>query len=459
MNKIIFIFIVAIALNFQALFSQDFTGSIFIKDIERRYENINEKEAPYTVTLRFNMNQYRLNSPITMQIIVRAKEDNVSFTNSLNQFENYGFNVYDENNNLVDRSETYILWQYRGLKYMSGENANVVKLNQGETFSRTIDLNDWFDLKKNGRYRIEGSFFPIPEISQISVKTQTSYFLVKNTTGSQQNGNTNKAGSITNNIPYVEPSRNPPYEIVANMLLALESKNWEEYFSNMFMPSIIMVSQRYAQRYTDVYGHNVEDFSDSGLKSVIRELNFADFLKAKFGTAVTIDDIQKDYGGNFVRNLESVYNDGNIRTLAILYELNYRLSLPEEKKELFDEYKKYLASAYDKDLRQAFIYSLERKAAIDPSVDKREYYKSLLEMMKEEFSSSTVFRLNSFEIIKTTVEEQYGLETAIVETRLYERYIDTITKNIYSPVRNRIFTLRKMGDYWYVVDYYDSVAR
>lgn len=459
MKKIIFIFIVTLISSFQALFSQDFTGSIFVNDIERRYEHMNEREAPYTITLRFNMNQYRVNAPITMQIIVRAKEDNVSFTNSVNQFENYGFNVYDENNNLIDHSETYVLWQYRGLKYMNDENLNVVKLNQGETFSRTIDLNDWFDIKQNGRYRIEGSFFPIPKISQTSVKTQTSYFLINNAygSGSRTNGDANR--SITNDIPYVEPSTSPPYEIVANMLIALESKNWEKYFSNMFMPSIIMVSQRYAQRYTDIYGHNVEDLSDSGIKSVIRELNFTDFLKSKFGNAVTIDDIQKDYGGNFVRNLESVYNDGNIRTLAILYELNYRLSLPEEKKDLFNEYKKYLASAYDKDLRQAFIYSLERKAAIDPSVDKREYYSSLLEMMKAEFSSSTVFRLNNFEIIKTTVEEQYGLETAIVETKLYERYIDTITKNIYSPVRNRIFTLRKMGDYWYVVDYYDNVAR
>ncbi len=458
MKKVIFIFILVLSFCFQSLFSQDFSGSIFISDIERRYENMNEKEVPYTVSLRFDLNQYRINSPVTMQIIVRAKEDNVSFTNSVNQFENYSFSIFDENNNIVANSETYVLWQYRGLEYMNGNNVNVVKLNQGETFSRTIDLNDWFELNKTGRYRIEGSFFPIPDISKIAVKTQTSYFLL-NDSFDANGADKSKENRIITDIPYADPSTSPPYEIVANMLLALENKNWEQYFANMFMPSIIMVSQRYAQRYTDIYGHNVENMSDSGIKSVIRELNFADFLKSKFGNAVTLDDIQKDYGGNFVRNLESVYNDGNIRTLAILYELNYRLSLPEDKKELFNEYKKYLASAYDKDLRQAFIYSLERKAAIDPSVDKREYYKSLLDMMKEEFSSSTVFRLNNFEIIKTTVEQQYGLETAIVETRLYERYIDTVTKSIYSPVRNRIFTLRKMGDYWYVVDYYDNVRR
>ncbi len=458
MKNIVFIFIVTLLFNFQTLFSQNFSGSIFINDIESRYENMNEKDVPYTVTLRFNLNQYRVDSPVTMQIIVHAKEDNVSFTNSLNQFENYSFNVFDENNNLVSSSETYVLWQYRGLDYMGGENVNVVHLNQGETFSRTIDLNDWFDLKKTGRYRIEGNFFPIPDISKISVKTQTSYFLLNSKIGSSSKDNA-KDNRIITDIPYADPSTSPPYEVVANMLLALESKNWEGYFANMFMPSIIMISQRYAQRYTDMYGQNVEHLSDAGMKSVVRELNFADFLKAKFGNSVTISDIQKDFGGNFVRNLEDVYNDGTVRTLAILYELNYRLSLPEEKKELFDEYKKYLASAYDKDLRQAFLYSLERKAAIDPNIDKREYYRGLIEMIKSEFTANTVFRLNNFEIIKTTIEEQYGLQTAIVETKLYERYIDTVTKSIYSPVRTRIFTLRKMGDYWYVVDYYDGISR
>ncbi len=458
MKKINFIFIFVLLFNFQTLFSQDFSGSILIKDIERRYESTNQKEAPYTITLRFNMNQYRVNAPITMQIIVRAKEDNVSFTNSVNQFENYSFNIFDENNDIVENSETYVLWQYRGLEYMGGDNVNVVTLNQGETFSRTIDLNDWFDFKKSGRYRIEGSFFPIPDISKISVKTQTSYFLINNSRNNNS-GDSKENNRIITDIPYANPSTNPPYEVVANMLLALENKNWEQYFANMFMPSIIMVSQRYAQRYTDVYGQNMEHLSDSGIEAVIRDLNLADFLRREFGNAVTLDDMRKDFGGNFVRNLEGIYNDGNVRTLAILYELNYRFSLPEEKKELFDEYKKYLASAYDKDLRQAFIYSLERKAAIDPNIDKREYYKGLLAMMKAEFSTSSVFRLNNFEIIRTTVEEQYGLQTAIVETKLYERYIDTVTKSVYSPVRNRIFTLRKMGDYWYIVDYYDTVSK
>ncbi len=455
MKKIFFAFITTILFSTYALFAQGFLDSILVDDIERKYNNVHENSLPYTVSLHFDLSQYRIGNPITMKIVVKAVKNNVSFTNSISQFENYNFNLYDQNNNLIPISENYTLWAYRGLEYMDGNNFNVVSLNEGETFSRTIDLNDWFSLNKTGRYRIEGDFFPMSKISKNEIKTQISYFVLEERI--QSDSPVERTVNNITNIPYTTPSTNPPYEVINNLLVALGNKNWEKYFANIHLPSIIMVSERYGTRFVETYGENVENFSDTGIETTIRDLNLGNFLKERFGSTLTLENMQKDFGGNFVRNMERTYNSETVRTLAIFYELNYRLSLSDGKKEIFNQYKKYLASPYDRNLRRAFIYDTDEKSLTDSNLKERKYYKSLAEMMKNEYSPDTVYTLNNFEIIRTTVEKEYGLDTATVETKLYQNFHNLKTRYTYSPITYRTFTLRKMGEYWYVVDYYDSI--
>ena len=83
----------------------------------------------------------------------------------------------------------------------------------------------------------------------------------------------------------------------------------------------------------------------------------------------------------------------------------------------------------------------------------------VLDMMTKEYDAASVYTLLNYTVDKVTITEEYGLKRAQVEVTMYNRFFNMNTGDVYDPTVKRIFILRKMGEYWYIVNYYDTVMR
>ncbi|MDA0034569.1 hypothetical protein OFR41_05435 [Brachyspira hyodysenteriae] len=447
--------------------NDNFLDTITPDQIKRIYPNDNVvSPSSYTISMNFDLNRYRLNEPITMEIKIHAKKGTISFTNSVNPFNNYSFTVYDNYNNPVVSSDNYTIWKYKNERTLDNSQDRIVTLNEGESFSYYIDLNNWFHFDKIGRYRIECSFNPMPEISDnFSMHADTAYFLLENARVYQTQTNSAPV-YITNNNNNSNIPQNQgvlydyaPSSIISNTLFSMKNKDWTNYYTYMHMPSIISISQRYYETYRSNYSNAyLEDFTDTGIQQKARQLSFENFLRTQFSDTVSAEMLRTNFGNNFLNNLEMAYKSSNIRELAIRFDILYRTSLPEDRKVLFEEFKKYLTSAYDRQVRNTFIAELQRDIISTKDAKLRGHYTAVLDMIKKEYDPAVTYTLLNYTIDKTTVTQEYGLQKAEVEATLYHRYFNADTGDIYDPVVKRTFVLRRMGEYWYIVNYYDTVV-
>ncbi|PCG20209.1 hypothetical protein [Brachyspira sp. G79] len=438
--------------------NDNFLDTIMLDQIKRVYPNDNVvAPSSYVISMNFDLNRYRLNEPITMEIKIYAKKGTVSFTNSINPFNNYSFTVYDNYNNPVVSSDNYTLWKYKNERTLDSSKDRVVTLNEGESFSYYVDLNNWFYFNKTGRYRVECSFNPMPEISDnFSMKADTAYFLLDNARTYQQQGNTAPYNVVTNLSQLEQFS---PYNVVSNTLFSMKNRDWTNYFSYMHMPSIISISQRYYEAYRNNYSNSyLEDFTDTGVRQKARTLSFESFLRNQFSDSISANMLRTNFGNNFLNNLEMAYKSSNIRELAIRFDILYRTSLPEDRKVLFEEFKKYLASAYDRQVRNSFTAELQRDIIATKDAKLKNHYTAILNMIRNEYDPAVNYTLLNYTIDKITITQDYGLPRAEIETRLYHRYFNADTGDVYDPVIRRTFILRQLGQYWYIVNYYDTVV-
>ena len=117
-----------------------------------------------------------------------------------------------------------------------------------------------------------------------------------------------------------------------------------------------------------------------------------------------------------------------------------------------------MASAYDRQVRNAFVAELQRDIMSTKDAKLKAHYTSVLNMIKNEYEPAVTYTLLNYTIDKVTIIEEYGLPRAEVETRLHHRYFNADTGDVYDPVVKRTFVLRQMGQYWYIVNYYDTVV-
>lgn len=457
-------YIILFIFSFSILFAQDnFLDEIVLNEVERIYPN-DEIVAPnsFNISINFDLNRYRLNEPITMEIKIYAQKGEISFTNSINPFNNYKFTVYDNYNNKVVSSDNYTLWKYQNERTIDNSKDRVITLREGESYSFFIDLNNWFYFTKSGRYRIEATFNPMPDLTEkYVIKADDAYFFIDEPLKSVST-------QSTNNIVVARTSTNSastlpvyyPDEVVTYTLDTMKRKEWSNYFNYMHMPSIISISQRYSEAYRKNYSNTyLEDFTDTGIYQKAARLSFQNFLKEQFSDTVSVNMIRTNFGNNFLNDLENAYKSENIRELAVRFDILYRTSLPEEKKALFDEFKKYLASAYDRNLRNQFMTELRRNIVSTKDTALKNHYTMVLDMMTKEYDAASVYTLLNYTVDKVTITEEYGLKRAQVEVTMYNRFFNMNTGDVYDPTVKRIFILRKMGEYWYIVNYYDTVMR
>lgn len=452
--KVILFFIYSLlSLN---IFTQDskFLDSILLDEIERAYPKIEGRDQNYSITMHFDNNQYRIGEPIEMEIRIYARKGILSFTNSITHFDNYRIIAYDVNNKKVNESDNYVLWQSRDSYSSDNLKNRVITLKEGESYSFTVDLNDWLNFQSPGRYRVECAFNPISEISRdFIMKGDTSFFYLAE--GNSKNIIRERAVKSIEKVDYATPSEKAPFEVVNDSLEGMKNRDWAQFFQNMHIPSLINISTRYYERYRENYNETIEDFSDVGLSQTSKRTDLDAFLKNQFSDTVSMQNIRSNFGNSYANNLNQSFGDNSVRLLSLRFELLYRTSMPEDKAKIFNEFKQYIASAYDRNVRIQFVAELEQKVATEKNQKDRDYYKQILSLIRSEYNPSLTFTLLNYKINRVIIEEKFGLYTATVETTLYERLFDYNTGNIYSPEVQRIFTLRRLGKYWYIVNYVD----
>ncbi len=308
-------------INCSNIFSQNdnFLDTIMLDEIKRVYPNANAAApSSYVISMSFDLNRYRLNEPITMEIKIYAKKGTISFTNSVNPFNNYNFTVYDNYNNAVSSSDSYTIWKYKNEVSEDTSKDRIVTLNEGESFSYYVDLNNWFYFNKKGRYRVECSFNPMPEISDnFSMTADTSYFLLDDARV-YKNNDMNILTADNTAANQSDPENYSSFGVISNTLLAMKNRDWTNYFKYMHMPSIISISQRYYEAYRNNYSNTyLEDFTDTGVMQKARTLSFEAFLKDQFSDTVSVNMIRTNFGNNFLNNLETAYKSSSLILLDL----------------------------------------------------------------------------------------------------------------------------------------------
>lgn len=445
------IFLLAIApLTAQRI--SPFPDEIYVPEEEQANDDAEDMKERYFISLHFPYNSYRLDEAVIMEVRVHCRKHTIVFTNSPNPFENFKFTLYDSKNNKVLPSFNHTLWEYRELAPLrSGDS--IIRINEGEYHAFKINIYNWFDIKKEGRYRIRGRFNPTPKNTlNFHIPTTTAYFLMdKNAAKKYQEKNEAKDEPIK----IVPPLAVPPYDVIENTLTGMQRKSWKEYFRNMHMPSIIMVSKRYEEHYTKRFGDN-EDFSDDGVERKWDRNTLKEYLRTNFNDTTSLERLARDFGTDYTNQLENAFRSQYISNQALTYEILYRTALTKDKHRIFEEYKRYLASPYDRFLRSAFLYELNRNAVYAKTKEEREYAQRLYRAITNETPSDQQYDLISFKILKTTIEVRDALPTAVVEALLEEKYFYVKQKHRYLTSVKRYFILKQLGDYWYIVDYYDA---
>ncbi|MBI4975964.1 MAG: hypothetical protein HZC28_00685 [Spirochaetes bacterium] len=447
-----------------------FPDTMPVRSEETIAKSVKDAERRYQIQLSFDYNRFCLGEDITMDIHLRCREDMLTFTNSQNPFENFKFKLYDELNNPVLPAHAYTLWQHKEAK-MDLQGGSEMRLRAGEQYTTSVNLASWFAIERAGRYRIQGSFNPSPALKDnFFITTATAYFTV----GPTRDGKISNiaiAAEKKDVIPMLAPAALPPYDVVEAMLAAQQRKEWGEFFRNVHLPSLITITTRYRNYYERRFGPNQESFSELAAGKKWIAANLSNALFSNFNDTTSLLQMKQFMGSSYVDDMANAYRAGEVSKLALAYELAYRTKMPAERAALFDEYRTYLASRYDNDIRFHFSERLavqafekdaeaaraqrtdEKKAAEDAA----RFYREIRKSIAEENAKDERYELTNYTVFSTTVTNVHGLQTAYVETKLYEKFYNPSTRHRFEPVTLRHYTLKRLGSNWYVVDYSDTI--
>lgn len=454
-------------------------------------DDIAAEQARYFIQIIPDRNRYRLTEAMTAEIRITCREQSITFTNAPNPFENFRFTLFDERNNRVMPSHQYTLWQYKeGINGIAGGDRCIV-IRPGETFAMKINLASFFAVERTGRYRIEGIFNPSPnDPDTYRITVATAYcFIDEAATGESSIA---VAAEKKDDIPVLAPTGLPPYEVVAELFAAQQRRDWGNYFRNIHLPSFVMISSRYHDYYIWKFGPAKDTWTDLDAGRRYANANLSNALFKKFGDDTSLLQMKKEYGDAYVDNLVNAYTASPVSVLALALEAEYLKKLPVEKKAFFAEYRKYIASRYDRDVRFHFLRGLEQRAydagyvpakshgthgqaqaahgadahgggkvpghgGHSAAQSEGERLWAVKTAIENENRTNEYYELKQFDIQYTMITNANGIPTAYVQTKVVERFADDGVKHEYKPTSLRFFTLKKLGDHWWVVDYFDTI--
>ena len=177
------------------------------------------------VELQSYTQTYRLNQPIQILMnVVNTSQKPFTFYVSSLIYESFFFDVKTPKNEDIAINDLFQI-QMKNNFSSSGDFRTIV-LEPGESFSRTIDITEWFDIKSAGYYYIKGVFFPNPDDK--SGRMESSYYkiLVKPPLVIESEISTEEQ---IHNSELEEVQKYPPYQAIEDMFDAKMKKDWERF--------------------------------------------------------------------------------------------------------------------------------------------------------------------------------------------------------------------------------------
>ncbi len=197
------------------------------------------------VELQFFTQTYRLNDPIPVMVnVVNTSKEKFQFDVSSLIYETFFFEVKTpKNENIVINDLFHIEMKNN---FSSSEDYRKITLNSGESFSKTIDINQWYQIKDSGYYFIKGVFYPNPDDK--SKKLESVYYkilvkpplMIEADLIKEEQAKTAKLNQV---------KLLPPYEVVADMIDAKMKKDWDRFLVHIDAERLINSFDNYALEY------------------------------------------------------------------------------------------------------------------------------------------------------------------------------------------------------------------
>lgn len=215
------------------------------------------------VELQFYTQTYRLNEPIPVVVnVMNAGTSRFTFQVSSRIYQTFFFEIRTPANERIDVKDDFQVEMREN--YSTSEDYRPMSLESGESFSRQIDITQWFDVRETGYYYIKGYFYPNPDDTNNFVESVNYKILVKPPLIVEQQV---VAAEQQQQQRYDELKKLPPYDAIADMIDAKMKKDWDRFLFHIDAERLIMTFQNYAAEYSNARTGRlrldlIEDFKD-----------------------------------------------------------------------------------------------------------------------------------------------------------------------------------------------------
>jgi hypothetical protein len=127
----------------------------------------------------------------------------------------------------------------------SGDSREIVLAPQ-ESFSRTVDIMKWFNIKDAGYYYIKGMFYPNPDKKNELIESFNYKILIK----PPQIVEKQLAEDDQKHLDDIESAKKlPPYDVIEDLLDSKMKKEWQRFLSHIDSERLIAAFQEYYNAY------------------------------------------------------------------------------------------------------------------------------------------------------------------------------------------------------------------
>lgn len=197
------------------------------------------------VELKFYKQSYRINENIPVQILVYNLSDKPQeiYVSPL-IYETFFFDIRTTKNIPVELRDDFKIT--KSSLVSDGAQFRKIILMPGESFSRDININEWFDLSEVGYYSINGLFYRRPDLTNHVWRSFTYKILIK---PPQVIEEIVAKEELNRQEKFQNLMKLPPYEVIADMWDAKSKKDWERFLFHIDTEKLIMAFDDYKNAY------------------------------------------------------------------------------------------------------------------------------------------------------------------------------------------------------------------
>ncbi|MCX7882781.1 MAG: hypothetical protein N2314_06130 [Brevinematales bacterium] len=197
------------------------------------------------VELKFYKQAYRINEDIPVQILVYNLSDRPQeiYVSPL-VYETFFFDIRTPKNIQVGLRDDFQI--ARSSLASDVAQFRKIVLLPGESFSRDININEWFDLSEVGYYSIHGLFYRRPDLTNDVRRSFTYKILIKPPQIIEESV---AKEELRRQQEFQSLMKLPPYEAIADMWDAKSKKDWERFLFHIDAEKLIMAFDDYKEAY------------------------------------------------------------------------------------------------------------------------------------------------------------------------------------------------------------------